>query len=134
MTPLMRKVAFFLFCTVLCLGACKDTGGYETISAAKAKELMDAASSYVLLDVRTEAEFAERHIPGALLLAHTDIKSRAKDVLPDKNVPVFIYCRSGRRSAIAAKELVGMGYTRVYDFGGIKSWPYDVVSNDKNKK
>lgn len=81
----------------------------------------------IILDVRTQAEFAEGHIPNALLLPDNEIKQRAEELLPDKEQTILVYCRSGRRSELAAKELIQLGYTNVYDFGGILDWTGDVV-------
>ena len=101
------------------------TAKYVTISAAEAKEMM--SGDYVLLDVRTAAEFNSGHIPGAILIPDNEIAARAENELPDKDALTLIYCRSGRRSALAAKELAKQGYTNIYDFGGIVNWPYEIV-------
>ena len=100
---------------------------YHRVSPEQAKEMMNKGNSYTLLDVRTEAEFREQRIKGAVLLPNVEIKNRAGTELPDKNALIFVYCRSGVRSAGAAKELVSMGYTNVYDIGGIINWPYETV-------
>jgi rhodanese-related sulfurtransferase len=89
--------------------------------------MMTKNKSYILLDVRTEEEFKERHIKGAVLIPDFQIKQRAETELTDKNALILIYCRSGRRSANSARRLIEMGYTNVYDFGGIIDWPYDTV-------
>lgn len=99
------------------------------ISAADAKAYMDAhrAEEYVLLDVRTQEEFDAGYIEGARLLPDTEVRDRAETELPDKEKPILIYCRSGRRSALAAADLAELGYHEVYDFGGIIDWPYEIV-------
>lgn len=97
------------------------------ITAEEAKHLMDGGEDVVILDVRTQEEFDEGHIEGALLLPDTEVAKKAQDVLPDKDAMILVYCRSGRRSALAADELVKMGYTDVRDFGGIIDWPYETV-------
>jgi rhodanese-related sulfurtransferase len=97
---------------------------YRKISPSQAIEMMDGDA--IILDVRTQSEFDEGHIPNALLLPSTEIVQRATEVLPDKGQTILIYCRSGRRSALAAKELVELGYTNIYDFGGILDWPGDL--------
>ena len=102
-----------------------NTAKYMKISAAEAKEMM--SGDYTLLDVRTVSEFNEGHISGAILIPDNEIAVRAKNELQDKNALILVYCQSGRRSALAANELVKQGYTNVYDFGGITSWPYDIV-------
>ena len=101
---------------------------YQKITAEQAKAKMDEGKPFILLDVRTDEEFKEKRIEGAILIPDYEIKSRASTELPDKNALILIYCRSGRRSALAANELIEQGYTNVYDFGGIIDWPYDTVS------
>ena len=103
------------------------TAEYRTITPEKAKELIGTVG-VVLLDVREQDEYDQIRIDGAVLLPVDDVALKAADVLPDKNATIIVYCRSGRRSAIAANELVGMGYTGVYDLGGIQDWPYETVS------
>lgn len=100
---------------------------YEQISAEEAKTIMDSESNYTIIDARTEEEFAEGHIEGAILIPEYEIASRAEKELPDKEALILVYCRSGRRSKIASEELVKLGYENVKEFGGIIDWPYDVV-------
>jgi phage shock protein E len=99
---------------------------YVRISSEEAKRMMEEPESYIILDVRTEAEFSEGHIKGAVLIPHNKIKEHAGDLLPDKDQIILIYCRSGNRSAYASLELIELGYKNVYDFGGIIDWPYDI--------
>jgi len=99
------------------------------INAQQAKELMDQTTGYVILDVRTLAEYKEAHIAGAVLIPVDQIDQLAPDKLPDLAQQIFVYCRSGGRSAQAAKALVKLGYTNIYDFGGITSWPYGTVTD-----
>lgn len=101
---------------------------YRKISSDEAKKMMEG--KHILLDVRTDAEFVEKRIEGAILIPDYELKDRAEKELTDKNALILVYCRSGRRSAVAAKELIGLGYTNVHDFGGIIDWPYDTVSGD----
>jgi rhodanese-related sulfurtransferase len=101
---------------------------YVTITAEEAKQMMDDGEAFILLDVRTAEEFAEGHISGAILIPDTEITERAPDELPDQDARILVYCRSGRRSALASGELARLGYTQVYDFGGIIDWPYETVS------
>lgn len=106
-------------------------GSYETIPQDRAKSEMDALSAegkpFVLLDVRRLDEYNESHIPGALLLPNELIGTTRPQELPNLDLPIYVYCRSGRRSLEAAKKLAAMGYT-VYDFGGIIDWQYGTVS------
>lgn len=108
----------------------KTTGTSEIISPEDARTMLED-SSVVLIDVRTPEEFAEGHIEGALLLPVDEIDEESiSELVADKDTPVVLYCRSGRRSADAASKLVQLGYKEVYDLGGINSWPYDVVTGD----
>ena len=112
-----------------CVG-CSDGGSdatYEQISGAEAKALMDSESEYIILDAREQDEYDEGHIPGAILIPYGEIADRAEKELPDKDQLILVYCRSGRRSKIAAEELVKLGYTNVKEFGGIIDWEYEIV-------
>lgn len=100
---------------------------YEQIDAHKAKEIMDTEEDYVILDVREADEYAQGHIEGAVLLPYEDVPNKAEVVLHDKEQLILVYCRSGRRSKIAAQSLADMGYTNVKEFGGIIDWPYETV-------
>jgi len=84
----------------------------------------------ILLDVRTPEEYMEKRIPGSILLPNYEIKDRATDVIPDKNARIVVYCRSGRRSAEAANTLRELGYSNVFDLGGINNWPYETISGE----
>lgn len=111
-----------------CVG-CSNGGSatYEQISGAEAKALMDSESGYIIIDARTQEEYDEGHIPGAILIPEYEIADRAEKELPDKDQLILVYCRSGRRSKIAAEELVKLGYSNVKEFGGIIDWGYEIV-------
>ena len=112
------------------LTACKDGGNtptYEQITPQQAKEIMDTETDYIIIDARTQEEFAEGHIENAILIPEYEIKDRAEKELPDKDALILVYCRSGRRSKIASEELVRLGYTNVKEFGGIIDWPDEIV-------
>ena len=113
-----------------CVG-CSDGGSasYDQISGAEAKALMDSESGYIIIDARTQSEYDEGHIPGAILIPEYEIADRAEKELPDKDQLILVYCRSGRRSKIAAEELVKLGYTNVKEFGGIIDWEYETVKD-----
>ena len=127
----MKKLVFLLL-AVLLLAACgqdkeNNQGAvYMNITAEEAKEIMDSEEGYIILDVRTREEYDEGHIPGAILIPNTAIEAKAEDVLTDKNQLILVYCRSGRRSKIAAEALAELGYTNIKEFGGIIDWPYEV--------
>ena len=99
---------------------------YVNITAEEAKQIMDNEEGYIILDVRTQEEYDEGHIPGAIVISHEEIEEKAEDVLTDKDQLILVYCRSGRRSKIAAEALVELGYTNIKEFGGIIDWPYEV--------
>ncbi len=99
---------------------------YEQITPEEAKKIMDSGEEYVILDTREQDEYDEGHIPGAILIPYTEIENKAEEMLPDKDKLILVYCRSGRRSKIAAEALSKLGYTNVKEFGGIIDWPYEV--------
>ena len=101
---------------------------YTKISAATAHQMMQDSNKFILLDVRTEAEFLDKRIAGAILIPDFELEKRADSELPDLSVQIFVYCRSGVRSANASGILAKKGYSQVYDFGGINSWPYATIS------
>jgi rhodanese-related sulfurtransferase len=99
---------------------------YEQITAEEAKKIMDSGEEHIILDTREQDEFDEGHIPGAILIPYTEIENKAIELIPDKDKLILVYCRSGRRSKIAAEALSKLGYTNVKEFGGIIDWPYEV--------
>ena len=127
----MKKLLIFALAVML-LTACGQANEnpkeaiYMNINAEEAKKIMDTESGYVILDVRTQEEYDEAHIPGAIVIPNTEIEARAESELPDKDQMILVYCRSGRRSKLAADILVELGYTNIYEFGGIIDWPYEV--------
>ena len=127
----MKKL-FFLLLAVMMLTACgqnkeNDQGAvYVNITAEEAKQIMDTEEGYIILDVRTQEEYDQGHIPGAIVISHEEIAEKAEQVLTDKDQLILVYCRSGRRSKIAAEALVELGYTNIKEFGGIIDWPYEV--------
>lgn len=127
----MKKLfsALLITLSLFVFAACTPKAEYHKISAEAAKTRLDSGDAVVLLDVRTQEEYDAGHIEGAILLPNETIADTPPDALPDKDAEILIYCRSGNRSAQAAKKLVAMGYTNVYDFGGIIDWPYDVVTS-----
>lgn len=96
------------------------------ITAEEAKQIMDSEANYIILDVRTDEEYAEGHIPNAILIPDYEIEEKAEAILTDKNQTILVYCRSGNRSKSASEILARLGYTDVREFGGINDWPYEV--------
>ena len=99
----------------------------QTMTYQELQNKLNAKENFVLLDVRTQEEFNAGHIPTAILLPYDEINLKAATVLPDKEKEIVLYCRSGRRSAIAKKALVELGYKDVKDFGGISRWQGELV-------
>ena len=127
----MKKLLLVILALVL-LTACgrekekTQEAVYVNITAQQAKEIMDTEQGYIILDTREQTEYDERHIPGAILIPYDQILEKAEGVLPDKDQLILVYCRSGRRSKLAAEDLVKLGYTNIKEFGGIIDWPYEV--------
>ena len=127
----MKKLLFLLLAVML-LTACGQTkendreAAYMNITAEEAKAIMDSEEGYIILDARTQEEYDQGHIPGAIVISHEEIAEKAEEVLTDKEQLILVYCRSGRRSKIAAEALAELGYTNIREFGGIIDWPYEV--------
>ncbi len=100
---------------------------YTQITPEAAKKMMDEMPDAIILDVREASEYAEGHIPGARLLPLGTVEAEAETALPHKDAVLLVYCRSGRRSKMAAEILAALGYSAVYEFGGILDWPYESV-------
>ena len=132
----MVKKWILLFLGLLLLTACGAPTKndqelvYLNITAEEAKKLMDSEEGCIILDVRTREEYDQGHIPGAILIPNTEIEAKAADLLPDKEQLILVYCRSGRRSKLAAQSLAALGYTNIREFGGILDWPYEVVQDN----
>ena len=124
---IMLLISLSLFGMTACDGENGKASTYEQITAEQAKTIMDTEKDYIIIDARTEEEFAEGHIENAILIPEYEIAQRAEKELPDKEQLILVYCRSGRRSKIASEELVELGYTNVKEFGGIIDWPYEIV-------
>ena len=131
----MKKMLLLVLAVVLAISAVcfaqspANAEGYQKITPQQAKARM-AEPGVIVLDVRMQQEYNAGHITNAVLLPLPLIEAGDAAVakaLPDKDAEILVYCRSGRRSAIAANALINMGYTNVLDFGGINDWPYEVV-------
>lgn len=99
---------------------------YEQISQDEAKELMNSEEGYIILDVRTQSEYANGHIPGAICVPNEGISDVMPPELPDLEQLILVYCRSGNRSKQAAKKLSEIGYTNIKEFGGINTWDGEI--------
>ena len=121
-------ILFFVLILTGCTGEGNRTNSYRKISVDEAVEMMEQESGYIILDVRTPEEFAEKHIPNAINVPNETIGTNELSQLPDKNQLIMVYCRSGRRSKEAAEKLAALGYTNVVEFGGIIDWKGETVS------
>ena len=136
----MKRIIRITFAALLCLVCFAGCGKqeevevmeitYQQISAQEAKSIMDSGKDHVIIDARTEEEFAAGHIENAILIPEYEVADRAEQELPDKDALILVYCRSGRRSKIASEELVKLGYTNVKEFGGIIDWPYEITTKE----
>ena len=125
------KYLIWILLTALLLTGCGQLNNndreavYVNITAQEAKQIMDSQEGYMILDVREQDEYDAGHIPGAILIPYTQIEEKAAAMLPDQDQLILVYCRSGRRSKIAAETLVELGYNNIKEFGGIIDWPYE---------
>jgi len=121
----MKKYIMILVSVIMIMGltGCeKKDMSYTQISMEEAVAMMATEENYIILDVRTTEEFAEKHIPNAINIPNETIGSEELAELPDKNQLILVYCRSGNRSKQASEKLVALGYTNIYEFGGINNW------------
>ena len=125
----MKLIVILILVALLALSGCGGTeveNTYQQITQEKAKEIMETQNP-IVLDVREQDEFDAGHIPGALLLPVGTISGKtATAVIPKLDSVVLVYCRSGNRSKTASSALADLGYTNIYEFGGINTWPYEV--------
>ena len=126
----MRRIVPLLLTILLLVIGCGwkrvEQNMYQQITQEEAKQRMDG-QEVIVLDVREQEEYDSGHIPGAVLLPVGTIdEETAAGVIPEKDSEVLVYCRSGNRSKKASEALAGLGYTQIYEFGGITTWPYEV--------
>lgn len=126
------KVLIIIIISFFMLTACDANVQGEIypsrITSSQAQQMMAYNENVMILDVRSPQEFAEGHIEGAVLLPANEIEALAPVLILDKDMALLIYCRSGSRSYHAARTLVELGYTAVYDFGGILDWEGPVIA------
>ena len=125
----MKKIILILL-IILLLSACSPNDGnlgYEQISMEEAKVIIEEEKGYIIVDVRTPDEFADKHIPNAINIPNETIGTEEIADLPDKDQKILVYCRSGNRSKQAAEKLVKLGYTNVVEIGGINDWTGEIV-------
>ena len=126
MKRMLPTVLTILLLFTGCGGTSMKENNYQQITQEAAKEMMDT-QEVLILDVREQHEYDSGHIPGAVLLpVGTITKDTAATVIDDLDTVVLVYCRSGNRSKTASQALVDLGYTNIYEFGGINTWPYEI--------
>lgn len=127
----MKRILSLFFSLLLLFTGCGGStadNSYQQITQEEAKEMMDT-QEVIILDVREQNEYDSGHIPGAILLPVGTIdENTAAAVIPEKDSTVLVYCRSGNRSKTASSALAELGYTNIYEFGGINTWPYQTES------
>ena len=131
----MKKMLPMLLLLSLALTGCaasapvSETNTYRRITMQEAMEMMAAEENHIILDVRTQQEYAAGHIPGAIVIPNETIGTKEIPQLPDKDQLIMVYCRSGNRSKQASDKLVKLGYTNIVEFGGIIDWPGEIVTD-----
>ena len=130
----MKRFVPFLFLFLLvagCAAPAESEASYRQVSMDEANAMMEEKNDYIILDVRTPEEFAEKHIPDAINIPNETIGTEEIPELPDKEQLILVYCRSGNRSKQASEKLVRLGYTNIVEFGGINDWPGETVSGNE---
>ena len=127
----MKRIILILLAALLCLTGCSAEGKmtYHRISQEEAKQMMTRDDGHIIVDVRRRDEYNAGHIPGAILIPNESIGTEQPEQLPDRNQIILVYCRSGRRSKEAAQKLAAMGYTNIYEFGGIIDWTGEITTD-----
>jgi len=128
----MKRIQILPLLLILILlagcAAASEPAGYRQIGMEEAMQMMETAENYIILDVRTQEEYKQAHIPGAICLPNEEISDQEIPELPDKGQLILVYCRSGNRSKQASEKLVKLGYTNIVEFGGIIDWPGETIS------
>ena len=128
----MKRVLLLILSVVMLLSGCASansspSASYTQITQEEAKEMMKKDDGHIIIDVRRQDEYDEGHIPGAVLIPNESITDKQPEELPELDQIILVYCRSGRRSKEASQKLADIGYTHVYEFGGINTWTGEIV-------
>lgn len=138
----MKKILISIIVVTLLITGCKseetnndittdqEKPGYQKITADKAMEMMETEEGYIIVDVRTQDEYLSGHIAQAICIPNESIGEQEIAQLPEKDQVILVYCRSGNRSKQASEKLVNLGYTNVYEFGGIIDWTGETVMEE----
>lgn len=127
----MKRVILLVLAVVMMLSGCalansSTSASYKQITQEEAKEMMKKDDGHIIIDVRRQDEYDEGHIPGAVLIPNESITDKQPEELPKLDQIILVYCRSGRRSKEASQKLADIGYTNVYEFGGINTWTGEI--------
>lgn len=125
-TGLFIGLVIILAAVFIYYGGMSKTPAKGSVSPSEVKQKLDNKEDVVIIDVRTEEEYRTGHLPGSILIPVDRLSKNITNKVPDKDEEIIVYCRSGNRSRTAWKTLTQMGYTNVYDMGGINKWPYSV--------
>lgn len=132
----MKRIIPIILILLFVLSGCssakeeQNTAAYKQISQEEAKEMMSRDDGHVIVDVRRQDEYDAGHIPGAILIPNESIGCDSPEALPDYDQIILIYCRTGNRSKQASEKLAAMGYTNIYEFGGINTWTGEIVTEE----
>ena len=124
----MKKLFSILLIATFLTGCTSATASFDTLSSHEAYQLINEDETVIVIDVRSKEEFATGHINGAILLPVDQIEAHAEEILQNKDAVILVICRSGARSQYASQLLADLGYTNIYDIGGILSWPGELVT------
>ena len=133
---MMRRILPIVLIILFALSGCssvkeeQNTAAYKQISQEEAKEMMSRDDGHVIVDVRRQDEYDAGHIPGVILIPNESIGCDSPEALPDYDQIILIYCRTGNRSKQASEKLATMGYTNIYEFGGINTWTGEIVTEE----
>ena len=133
---MMKRIIPIILILLFAISGCssvreeQNTAAYKQISQEEAKEMMAKDDGHVIVDVRRQDEYDAGHIPGAILIPNESIGSNSPEALPDYDQIILIYCRTGNRSRQASEKLAAMGYTNIYEFGGINTWTGEIVTEE----
>ena len=122
----MKKILTVLL--GLSLFGCSSKANYHQIDGQSALDMMNNETDYIIIDVRTESEYQQGHIKNAINIPNESIDESVSDILTDKDQLLLVYCRSGNRSKQASEKLAKLGYSNIYEFGGIFDFPGEIVN------
>lgn len=119
----MKKIFLILFVLLFVCGCTSKNDDKSYLYNIKKIDCIEketlVSEGAILIDVRSESEFLEGHLDDAVNMEYGYLKTEASSIIDSKDTKIIVYCRSGRRSGIAAETLASMGYTNIYDLGSI---------------